>query len=214
MKPAEADTKVQLISGVISRLGIDGIAVLFVWTVGEVVAGEQVPGNVRKGREARDLLRNRADARRGNNVAGEGGPSRATSRAGRRIVNSGWVGGLVSRFYGGCRDSVVTRSILPRQVAVVAGEIEKLILLDRAANGSAKIVQDGLGVGRCDRQKEGSRDHAIVEVVFERGPVHLVGAALNLDVHRGPAREALRGIVTVGIHVHHLDRLKTGNVCR
>ena len=90
--------------------------------------------------------------------------------------------------------------------AFVADEEEQLVLLDRSTDRPASLVIDGLGlVHLAWRNRLRPRLEMLVGVVFKQRPVHLVGAALDLYIDGGPARQPLFGVEAAGHHVDFLD---------
>ena len=95
------------------------------------------------------------------------------------------------------------------------GEIEQLVLLDRAAHAAPELVEDVLRIPSVKEIRP--RFDSIVVMVFVNVAVELVGPALDLDVDRRAPRQPLLRIKAVGRYVHNLNgvgRRDVGDVLR
>src|SRR5205085_5737357 len=103
------------------------------------------------------------------------------------------------------------RGKFPVQVALVAQEVEKLVVFDGPADGRAELVLDQLRFVLTDREKERLRLQMIVGMELEERSMQSVGSALDLHVYRGSPRQTLLRVEAVGDEIDGIDGLESGN---
>ena len=196
------------------RLAVDLVAVKRVGDRGQLVAIEPQSADARAVRQApvRIVGQDPAgprDARFRNYVVVErnalglvadGGRERIENRQRRtRKVPGPHLG-------GGHLDEAVGVRALGR--AFVAHEVEGLVALDRPPDRSASLVVDELRFRVAAVAEVRIGLQALAVVVPERRAANIVGAALDLQVDGGSAREALFGVERTGHHIDDLDRFE------
>ena len=149
------------------------------------------------------------DARLRDHVVREWCPVALVANSGRhRIENRQGRTGEVSGAHRHRRHLDELRDVGILGSALVAEEVEGLVLLDRAADRAACLVVDELGLGVVAIAEVWIGLHVLVVVVPEARAVHFVGAALDLQVDGGTASQALLGVKRAGDDVDDLDRLQ------
>src|SRR5262249_11425785 len=97
--------------------------------------------------------------------------------------------------------------------ALVAEEIEQLVLLDRPADGGTVLVVDVFRLGLASICGPLVRLHVLVRMEPKERTVDVVGTALDLQGDGGAPRQTLFSVEGVGNDADLLHGLERGNIC-
>src|SRR5215471_13237167 len=205
MHHAEAPINIQLRGCIPIYFGVSGPAIEEVGPRGVIVVHKTGDGKVREGNETEDLLRNRVDTGRGNNLSRNFCLAAAVRVTGEWIKDAARGSREVTVAHGLRRDRNSAVRQAPVESPLIVAEEEKLVLLYRATQGPAELVVHQFRLALVGRQEETAGPESVVRMIFKSRTMKVVRAALDLHIDCAPAGQTLLGIETVGDNIHRLD---------
>ena len=169
-------------------------------------------GKIRRRKAGDDSLGDRVLAVLGNPVSGKGHAIAGVGVSGQGIVDRNIKARKIS-----VADRLRRHRGDPAGIAVitgpfVAGKKEQLLALDRPPQSRPPLVEDELSLVPVRRVEQVAGAQVLVVMVLEKGPVKLVGAALELNIDGGAAGEPLLGVEGAGHDVDGLNCLERRDV--
>ena len=143
----------------------------------------------------------------------ERGSCRSARGAGHGIVDGRTGAAHIAGSNGSRRNGNDLGRKLSNELAVIAGEIEQLVLYNVSAYCPACLIVDELRKALSNRLKERlGLAEGVVLTEQERRTMDLVSSAFQLNIDGGTSGEALVGIQAIAGNGDGLDGIQTRNV--